>query len=337
MDKFVHFIRFWTFRAIRPGYTPAMSAVLTIHDVRLRFGDRYAVDGVSFEVNRGEVVGLLGPNGSGKSTTIAAAAGVLEPCGGTLLVAGRSRRDDPAAYALCVGLVPQECALYDELTAAENLLFFGKLYGLSGKELRRRTVRALARFGVGDRAGHRVGTLSCGLKQRVNLAVALLHDPPLLLLDEPTAALDAASRDRLFIDLGRLRDDGHAILLSTHHWDEAELGCDRVAVLERGKLAAIGEPRQLRRRPTERAILYGHLRAAAALPGAIAPRSPRFERRSGSDRAAPGLSANSSEALGRALAQVLSEGFALESYHTPPTAIERSFDRAAVGLSAEAA
>jgi ABC-2 type transport system ATP-binding protein len=315
-----------------------MSAVLTFHDVRMRFGDRCAVDGVSFEVNRGEVVGLLGPNGSGKSTTIAAAAGVLEPCSGSVRIAGRSRRDDPAAYALCVGLLPQECALYDELTAAENLMFFGKLYGLSGKELRRRTVRALARFGLGDRAGHRVGTLSCGLKQRVNLAVALLHDPPLLLLDEPTAALDAASRDRLFIDLGRLRDDGHAILLSTHHWDEAELGCDRVAILERGKLAAIGEPRQLRRRPSDRAILYGHLRA----------RPPRFQVQSLRDRLGSSaemevtgrrlrLAATSSEALGRALAQVLSEGFALESYHTPPAAIERALDRAAHPSTAEAA
>ena len=314
-----------------------MSAVLTLHDVRVRFADRFAVDGVSFEVNRGEVVGLLGPNGSGKSTTIAAAAGVFEPFSGTVRIAGRSRRDDPAAYALCVGLLPQECALYDELTAAENLMFFGKLYGLSGKELRRRTVRALARFGVGDRAGHRVGTLSCGLKQRVNLAVALLHDPPLLLLDEPTAALDAASRDRLFIDLGRLRDDGHAILLSTHHWDEAELGCDRVAILERGKLTAIGEPRQLRRRPSERAILYGHLRR----------RPPKFQIQSLRDRLGSSaevevtgrrlrLAAASSEALGRALAQVLSEGFELESYHTPPAAIERAFDRAAVS-SAEAA
>lgn len=314
-----------------------MTPVLSLHDVRIRFGDRLALDGISLDVKRGEVVGLLGPNGSGKSTTIAAAAGLLDPLSGTVSVAGRTRSDDPSAFALNLGLVPQEPALYEELTAAENLIFFGELYGLSGRDLKRRAVRALARFGVGDRAGHRVGTLSGGLKQRVNLAAALIHEPPLLLLDEPTAALDAASRDRLFVDLARLRDEGHAILLSTHHWDEAELVCDRMAVLERGKLAACGEPGALRRPAGQRALLYGRLRT----------RPPRFQVQSLCDRLGSTaevevtgrrlrLAANSSEALGRALALVLAAGFDLESYRTPPAGIERAFDRGPLPFSAEA-
>ncbi|MDB5305924.1 MAG: transporter ATP-binding protein [Gemmataceae bacterium] len=302
-----------------------MPAALSLQDVRVRFGDRLAVDGVSLDVRRGEIVGLLGPNGSGKSTTLAVAAGVLDPAEGVVAVEGVRRAADPAGFAARVGLVPQDCALYDELTAADNLMFFGKLYGLAGRDLRRRVVRTLSRVGMAGRAGHRVGTLSGGMKQRVNLAAALLHDPPVLLLDEPTAALDPAGRDALFADLARVRDDGHAVLLSTHRLDEAEQGCDRVAVLDRGKLAALGEPGALfRSRASDRAVLYGHLRA----------RPPRFLVRAIRHQLGPRveldvtgrrlrLAAESSEALGRALARVLTEGVEMDTFHTPPGTLER--------------
>jgi ABC-2 type transport system ATP-binding protein len=297
--------------------------VLSLRNLRVRFGDRVVVDGVSLDVSRGEIAGLVGPNGSGKSTTLAVAAGLLDPFEGEVHLDGRPRSADPAAFALRIGFVPQDLALYDELTAAENLLFFGKLYGLAGKDLRRRAVRSLARLGVGERAGHRVGTLSGGLKQRVNIAAALLHDPPVLLLDEPTANLDAASRDRLFADLDRLRDDGHAILFTTHHWDEAELGCDRVAVLERGKLTACGEPRDLRI-PAGGAVLYGHLRTR---PPRYAVQALRIRLEKGVKIEVTGrrlrLAAETSEELGVALACVLAEGFDLETFRTPPASLER--------------
>ena len=342
-------LRVALFAGNQPCYTPNDSPVpwvsdmppaLSLQNLSVRFGDRLAVDGVSFEVQRGEVLGLLGPNGSGKSTTLAAAAGLLDPFAGTVVIEGLTRSADPAGFAMMVGLVPQECALYDELTAAENLAFFGKLYGLEGKDLRRRVIRNLARMGVGDRAGHRVGTLSGGLKQRVNVAAALLHDPPVLLLDEPTASLDAPSRDHLLADLARLRDEGHAVLFSTHHWDEAELACDRVAVLERGKLIALGAPRDLLRQPAGgRPVLYGYLRT----------RPPRFLRQSLREKLGSTveleitgrrlrLAANSSEDLGRALAKVLAAGFELETFHTPPAAIERRVEaNSAVRTGAEAA
>ena len=308
-----------------------MPSALTLQDVRIRFGDRFAVDGVSLNVHRGEVMGLLGPNGSGKSTTLSLAAGLLDPLSGTVSLEGLARSADPAAFAMKVGLVPQECALYDEMTAAENLFFFGKLYGLTGKDLRRRVLRSLSRLGVSDRAGSRVGTLSGGLKQRVNFAVALLHDPPVLLLDEPTASLDSASRDRLLTDLARLRDDGHAIVFSTHHWEEAEIGCDRVAVLERGKLVALGAPRELTRRPAgARSVLYGYLRTR---PARFLLQSLRERLGSKADVEVTGrrlrLASDSSEELGRALAKVLAAGIELETFHTPPTGIERGFPRGA--------
>src|SRR6185295_2274871 len=146
-------------------------------------------------------------------------------------------------------------------TAYDNLAFFGELYGLAGPDLRRRVLRALSRVKLSDRANDRVSTFSGGMKQRLNLAAALLHDPPVLLLDEPTASLDPANRDALFADLTRFRDDGHAILLTTHHVDEAEGGCDRVAVLDKGKLVGCGHPGEmLHSHATERPVLYGQLR-----------------------------------------------------------------------------
>jgi ABC-2 type transport system ATP-binding protein len=303
-----------------------LPVILSLTDVRVRYGPRVAVDGVSLDVRRGEIVGLLGPNGSGKSTTLAVAAGVLDPAEGTVTVGGITRAADPAGFARRVGLVPQEFGLYDELTAAENVTFFGRLYGLCGSDLRRRVVRILGRVGLTDHAGQRVDTFSVGMKQRLNLAVALLHDPPVLLLDEPTASLDPASRDALFVDLTKLREEGHAVLLSTHHLDEAELGCDRVAVLDRGKLVACGKPGDLLRcQAADRHALYGTLRV----------RPPKYLERAIRQRLGTGieleitgrrlrLSAATAEGLGRALAALLAEGLELETYRTPAGTLERA-------------
>ena len=303
-----------------------LPVALSLVDVTVRYGERVAVDRVSLDVGRGEIVGLLGPNGSGKSTTLAVAAGVLDPASGSVTVEGRKRADDPGAFAARVGLVPQEAAVYDELTAFDNLVFFGELYGLSGSRLRRAAVRALSRLKLTDRAHHRVSTFSGGLKQRLNLAAALLHDPPVLLLDEPTAALDPASRDALFADLTRFRDDGHAILLTTHHIDEAESGCDRVGVLEGGVLVACGPPADLlRSQAAERAILYGHLRTRPPkyLERAIRRRLGTLVELEITGRRLR-LSARTGEDLGRALASLLAEGLELEAYRTPAGTVEHA-------------
>jgi ABC-2 type transport system ATP-binding protein len=297
---------------------------LALDGVRVRYGRTVAVDGVCLHVRRGEVVGLLGPNGSGKSTTLAAAAGVLDPFEGAVAVEGIRRDQDPDGYARRVGLVPQEPALYDELSAEANLNFFGRLYGLNKHDLRVLVERALVRAKLADRRRDRVGTFSGGMRQRLNLACALLHDPAVLLLDEPTAALDPASRDALFATLHDLRDVGHAILLTTHHLDEAEHGCDRIAVLDRGRVVACGKPAELLRvQPAGRAVLYGHLRE----------RLPRFFVTGLRKRVGPGvevevtgrrlrLAATTHEELGRALAVVLADGIVLETFRTPPGRLE---------------
>jgi ABC-2 type transport system ATP-binding protein len=303
-----------------------LPVALSLADVTVRFGERAALSGVWLDVRRGEIVGLLGPNGSGKSTTLAVAAGVLDPTSGAVAVEGRTRAADPAGFARRVGLVPQEPAVYDELSALDNLRFFGELYGLSGTELRRRAARALAQVKLTDRAGHRVGTFSGGMKQRLNLAAALLHDPPVLLLDEPTAALDPASRDSLFADLTRVRDDGHAILLTTHHLDEAEAGCDRVAVLDAGKLVASGTPAELlRARPAEHAILYGPpANTPAEVPRTGGPPAARRWRGTGDHRAAAKAVGRHRRAAGRSTRGAAGRRAELEAYRTPAGTLERA-------------
>jgi ABC-2 type transport system ATP-binding protein len=297
---------------------------LALDDVRVRYGRTLAVDGVTLSVGRGEIVGLLGPNASGKSTTLAVAAGVLEPASGSVLVEGCPRSSDPVAFARRVGLVPQEPALYDELSAEHNLTFFARLYGLNRHDTRIRVARALAFARLTDRRRDRVATYSGGMKQRLNLACALLHNPAVLLLDEPTASLDPASRDALFATLHDLREAGHAILLTTHHLDEAEHGCDRIAVLERGRVVASGRPADLTRpQPGGLAMLYAHLRDPL----------PRFFLKSLRRRIGTGvevevtgrrlrLAAKTQEDLGRALATVLADGVVLETFRTPPGRLE---------------
>jgi ABC-2 type transport system ATP-binding protein len=228
-----------------------MPAVLTIERLAVRYGARLAVDDVSFTVGRGELFGLLGPNGSGKSSTLFAVAGHIEPSAGDIRIGGLSRRDQPRAYALRLGFVPQEPAVYDELGPADNLNFFGGLYGLGGRELRQRVRRALEFVGLTANAERPLRHLSGGQRQRVNLACALLHDPAILLLDEPTIALDVTARADFFAHLNRLRSHGCAVVLTTHHLDEAERWCSRVGLLAAGRLHAIGAATDVLRPPDE--------------------------------------------------------------------------------------
>lgn len=304
---------------------------LILDQIHVRYGQKIAVDGLSLSVHRGEIVGLLGPNGSGKSTTLAAAAGVIDPTSGTIIVDGISRHSDPETYAARVGLVPQEPALYDELSAEANLLFFGRLYGLSGCKLRSRVEQALCRSRLVDRATDRVSTFSGGMKQRLNLACALLHGPTVVLLDEPTAALDPASRDALFADLHELREAGHAIVLTTHHLDEAEHGCDRIAVLESGRVVACGTAHELiRHQPAGRSIIYAHLREPLPrffVKGLCRKVGPAVEIEVTGRRMR--LAAADQVALGKALARVLAEGITLESFRTPPGRLEQLLRRPA--------
>jgi ABC-2 type transport system ATP-binding protein len=218
----------------------ASRSVLSLQDVTLRYGEFVAVDSLCLEVSRGEVFGLLGPNGSGKSSTLSAIVGAVAPSAGVIRVAGLREADDPLAFRRNIGLVPQELALFEELTAEDNLLFFGRLYGLGRRELRRRVAEALDFVDLSERARRPVRTFSGGMQRRLNLACALLHRPPLMLLDEPTVGVDVRSREAIFANLRSLRDAGTAVVCTMHHLDEAELLCDRLGIMDRGRLLAAG-------------------------------------------------------------------------------------------------
>ncbi|HEY2683565.1 MAG TPA: ABC transporter ATP-binding protein [Steroidobacteraceae bacterium] len=222
--------------------------MLEIDNVRKRFGDRVAVDGVSFKINNGETVGLLGPNGAGKTTTLSMICGLLRADSGSLRVDGESIGPDAVVGKYRVGLVPQDLALIEELSAEANLELFGGLYGLSGRLLDERSTDALELVGLTDRRTHAVGTFSGGMKRRLNIAGALLHDPALVLLDEPTVGVDPQSRAAIFANLEELKRRGKTLLYTTHYMEEAERLCDRIVIMDHGKVLADDTISGLRRR-----------------------------------------------------------------------------------------
>jgi ABC-2 type transport system ATP-binding protein len=212
--------------------------LLEVRDLRKRYGAQLALDGVSFEVAPGEVFGLLGPNGAGKTTLMSIVAGLLAPTGGEVRLHGqlftRARKD----LRRLIGIVPQDLAIYPELSGRENLRFFGQLYGLGGHALEKRVDDVLAAVALADRADDRAGTFSGGMKRRLNLGAALVHGPALLLLDEPTTGVDPQSRNHIFEEVRRLSAAGLAIIYTSHYMEEVQALCPRLGIIDQGRLVA---------------------------------------------------------------------------------------------------
>ncbi len=211
-----------------------------------RFGDLVAVGGVSFEVRAGELYGLLGPNGAGKTTTLSVACGLLKPDEGEILVDGRNFWSDPTAARRIMGVVPQEIALYEELSGRENLEFWGRVAGLSPADARARAGELLEALNLVDRGGDAVKKYSGGMKRRINLGCALMHRPRLILLDEPTVGIDPQARSAILDFIRGLVADGVSVLYTTHYLEEAESLCHRIGIIDHGKLLAEGSLDELR-------------------------------------------------------------------------------------------
>lgn len=223
---------------------PRTLATLEVSDIRKSYGANTAVDGVSFAIDGGEVFGLLGPNGAGKSTTINIIATLLKADAGRVAVCGiPSTQTD--AYKRRVGYIPQEISLAESLTARENLALVGRLYDLSGPSLHARVDEMLDLVGLRDRGGDLVRTFSGGMKRRLNIAAALLHNPQLLLMDEPTAGVDPHARAYIFELVERLAAEGRAVLYTTHYMEEAERLCHRTAIIDHGRILTMGTPGEL--------------------------------------------------------------------------------------------
>jgi ABC-2 type transport system ATP-binding protein len=229
-----------------------VEAVLRCEGLRKTFGERVAVDGVGFEIAPGETYGLLGPNGAGKTTTVSMICGLLEKDSGEVVVAGNKVSTTSTPAKAAIGFVPQDLALYPDLSAKENLRFFGHLYDLSGSTLNNRVEQVLEVVGLTDRASERVDNYSGGMKRRLNIAAGLLHSPKLLILDEPTVGVDPQSRNAILENVEVLASEGLAVLYTTHYMEEAERLCDRVGIIDEGKIVAEGTRPQLVRKVGQR-------------------------------------------------------------------------------------
>jgi ABC-2 type transport system ATP-binding protein len=221
---------------------------VVIRDLHKSFGDHPAVDGVSFSVEKGEIFGLLGPNGAGKTTTIRMLSTVLEADSGEIIIGGHSVRREAEAVRAIIGVCPQELALYEDLSALDNMVFFGRMAGLNGAAAREQAMANLKLMGLVDRAKGKVSKFSGGMKRRINLAIALMGSPRLLFLDEPTVGIDPQSRNNIYETIHGLQDRGMTILYTTHYMEEADRLCRRVAIMDGGKIMTMDTPRQLKSR-----------------------------------------------------------------------------------------
>jgi ABC-2 type transport system ATP-binding protein len=220
---------------------------VVVKDLQKSFKDFKAVDGVSFSIYKGEIFGLLGPNGAGKTTTIRMMSTVLPMDGGDITIGGHSVKKNAESVRSIIGVCPQDLALYEDLSAMDNMVFFGRMVGMEGEDAREQALANLKLMGLEERAKGKVGKFSGGMKRRINLAIALMGHPQLLFLDEPTVGIDPQSRNNIFENIQSLRKNGMTILYTTHYMEEADRLCDRIAIMDGGKIIAIDTTHNLKK------------------------------------------------------------------------------------------
>ena len=213
---------------------------IEVKDLKKSYGDLQAVRSATFSAAKGEILSLLGPNGAGKSTTISMLSGLLQPSSGEALIMGHSVTNEPNAAKSSLGVVPQDIALYQDLSARENLIFWGKMYGLRGRPLKQRVDEVLEIIGLSDRQKDRIGTFSGGMKRRVNIGAALLHKPDVIIMDEPTVGIDPQSRRHILDNVKELNQEGMTVLYTTHYMEEAAELSNHIAIMDQGEVIAYG-------------------------------------------------------------------------------------------------
>jgi ABC-2 type transport system ATP-binding protein len=236
-----------------------MPSLLEVQNLVKNFGDFAAVKGISFDIKEGEIFSLLGPNGAGKTTTISMLSTLYIPTSGEATIGGYSITKEPMAVRNLIGVVPQDLALYEDLTARENLVFWGQMYGLSGNALTTRIDEVLEQIGLTEKARQRVKTYSGGMKRRVNIGVGLLHKPKLLFMDEPTVGIDPQSRRAILDSVKELNKQGTTVLYTTHYMEEAAELSDRVGIMDHGELIALGTQSELTKQVGEMETLILHI------------------------------------------------------------------------------
>jgi ABC-2 type transport system ATP-binding protein len=301
------------------------SALLSVQQVSKSYGARKAVDSVSFQVQPGQTLGLIGPNGAGKSTTVAMICGVLRADSGSILIDGETMGQGATAAKHKIGYVPQDLALYEDLPALENLRLFGALYGLKGALLKERCSAALDLVQLADRAKDHPSTFSGGMKRRLNIAAALLHDPQLLILDEPTVGVDPQSRNAIFDTLEALQAQGRSLIYTSHYMEEVERLADHLVIIDHGKVLADETPAALYQRLPAQAALYAELAeepSAALLAGVQAQSGVQDVAREG---AALTIRLSAAAHAAAVLAWLNGQGVPLLHFATAKTSLEDIF------------
>jgi linearmycin/streptolysin S transport system ATP-binding protein len=256
-----------------------MSSILEVQNLVKQYGDFTAVDGVSFAIEEGEIFSLLGPNGAGKTTTISVLSCLLKPTSGDAIIGGHSVARESLQVREVIGVVPQDIALYNMLSARENLVFWGRMYGMGGAVLKQRVDEVLEQIGLTDKANLKVETYSGGMKRRVNIGVGLLHKPRIIYMDEPTVGIDPQSRRSILETVKDLNKQGMTVLYTTHYMEEAEELSDRVGIIDHGRLIALGTQKELTKIVGEYDTLRLHIgeefdaeklaQALSAIPGVV--------------------------------------------------------------------
>lgn len=223
-----------------------MSTILEIKSLRKTFGEKVVVNGLDFKVNKGEILGFLGPNGAGKSTTISMITTILDADGGEVLFEGREVNGNDNNFKKALGYVPQDIALFNDLTAYDNVAFFGSLYGLRGKDLNNRIRETLELVGLYDRKNDYPDSFSGGMKRRLNIACSIVHKPKILIMDEPTVGIDPQSRNNILEVTKSLREEGTTVIYTSHYMEEVEAICDRLIILDSGKIIESGNKDEIK-------------------------------------------------------------------------------------------
>jgi ABC-2 type transport system ATP-binding protein len=304
-----------------------MSLILEARDLRKTYGENEAVKGVSFDIKNGEIFSLLGPNGAGKTTTISMLSGLIAPTAGDAVIAGHSIVRESLLVRQVIGVVPQEIALYDDLTARENLTFWGQMYGLGGARLRNRIAAVLEQIGLSDRANERVKTYSGGMKRRVNIGVGLLHEPQLLFMDEPTVGIDPQSRRAILDTVKALNTQGMAVLYTTHYMEEAAELSDRVGIIDHGQMIALGTQRELTQKIGGRETLNLHVsdeQTSTAL-ATIVRGLPGVDHASATDHTVSVIVASAAEALAPVVGAATANGFRIKGVDVTEPDLESVF------------
>ncbi|MCS6842740.1 MAG: ATP-binding cassette domain-containing protein [Caldilineales bacterium] len=304
-----------------------MTPMIAVHQLVKRYNGVAAVKGISFDVKEGEIFSLLGPNGAGKTTTISVLSTLLPPSEGDAAIAGYSVARQPMAVRRLIGVVPQELALYEDLSARENLLFWGRMYGLSGRDLHRRVEEVLALVGLAERSRDRVKTYSGGMKRRLNIGVGLLHRPRVLFLDEPTVGIDPQSRRAILDSVKALNAEGMTILYTTHYMEEAQELSHRVGIMDHGELIALGTQAELTRQVGQCETLLLHI-GEAEDPQALAQALqslPGVQQATATDHQVAVITADAAQVLAPVVARAEQRGIKIHSVDIQEPNLEAVF------------